>query len=125
MVVCKLAVVVADGEMAGAHDGFPAPVDTVDLMTSIDVTADARSQAIGSLRRKRGFRGQLVSYVLVNAFLWGLWLATGGAAEQGYWPAWVSGAWGIGLAFSAWHVFGQKPISESEIEAEMSRLGRS
>lgn len=109
----------------GARVGFPDFVDTVDLMTSTNVDSGARSQAIGSLRRKRGFRGEVIAYVVVNAFLWGFWLATGGAAEQGYWPAWVTGAWGIGLAFSAWHVFGQKPISESEIEAEMSRLGRA
>ena len=94
-------------------------------MTTMDVSGYERDQAIRSLRRKRGFRGELVSYALVNSFLWGLWLITGGAAEQGYWPAWVSLAWGIGLAFSAWHTFGERPIGESDIEAEMRRMNRS
>jgi hypothetical protein len=91
-------------------------------MTTLDVSSDARSQAIRSLRRKRGFRVELGSYILMNALLWALWFATGGAEEQGYWPAWVSAAWGVGLAFSAWHTYGQKPLSESAIDAEMERM---
>lgn len=94
-------------------------------MSSTDVITDQRSQAIRSLRRKRGFRAQLVSYLVINAFLWGIWLATGGAAEQGYWPAWVSAAWGVGLAFSAWHTFGEKPMSDADIDAEVSRMNRA
>jgi hypothetical protein len=93
-------------------------------MSTTDVSTDERTQAIRSVRRKQGFRNELVAYVLINAFLWGLWFATGGAAEQGYWPAWVSGAWGIGLAFSAWHTFGQRPISEAAIDAELARMNR-
>lgn len=89
------------------------------------VDADDRSLAIRSLRRKRGFRAQLVTYLLVNAFLWAMWLATGGAQDQGYWPAWVSAAWGLGLAFSAWHTFGEKPISQADIDAELGRMQRS
>lgn len=94
-------------------------------MTTIDATSDARSQAIRSLRRKRGFRVELASYLLMNALLWALWFATGGAEEQGYWPAWVSAAWGVGLAFSAWHTYGQKPLSESAIDAEMRRMNHT
>lgn len=113
---------------ADAHHtqvGFITTVDTVISMTATDVTSDDRDQAIRSLRRKRGFRAQLISYLVINAFLWGVWLATGGAAEQGYWPAWVSAAWGVGLAFSAWHTYGEKPISESDIDAEMRRASRT
>lgn len=94
-------------------------------MDAIDVSSDERSQAMRSLRRKRGFTMQLVTYAVINVFLWGFWLATGGAAEQGYWPAWVSAAWGLGLAISAWHTFGEKPISEADIDAELSRVRHS
>ena len=94
-------------------------------MDTTTVSSDARDQAIQSLRRKRGFTAQVVTYVVINALLWGVWLATGGAEDQGYWPAWVSAAWGIGLAVSAWHTFGQKPISQSDIDAEMRRMGHS
>lgn len=94
-------------------------------MDTIDANSDVRDQAVRSLRRKRGFKGEVVAYVLINAFLWGLWAVTGGAADQGYWPAWVSAAWGVGLAFSAWHTFGEKPISQSDIDAEVRRMGGS
>lgn len=94
-------------------------------MDSITVSSDQREQAIRSLRRKRGFRAELASYLVINALLWGVWLVTGGASEQGYWPAWVSVAWGVGLAFSAWHTFGEKPISQSDIDAEVTRQSRS
>jgi hypothetical protein len=104
---------------------FGTAVDRFDPMNAIDVTSDERSQAIRSLRRKRGFRTEVVCYLLINALLWGVWAATGGAADQGWWPAWVSAAWGIGLAVSAWHTFGEKPISESAIDAELGRMNRS
>ena len=94
-------------------------------MDTTEFSSDVRDQAIRSLRRKHGFRVQMIAYLVSNAALWVIWFATGGAEEQGYWPAWVSAAWGIGLAFSAWHTFGEKPISQSEIDAEVSRMSRS
>ncbi len=106
-------------------EAFSALADTFDPMDPVDVISDERDQALRSLRRKRGFRAQVVSYVVINVFLWLLWFATGGAAEQGYWPAWVSAAWGVGLAFSAWHTYGEQPISESDIDAELSRMSRT
>ena len=104
---------------------FREPADTFDFMSTTDITLDQRSQAIRSLRRKRGFRAEVATYLVINAVLWGIWAATGGAAEQGYWPAWVTAAWGIGLAFSAWHTFGEKPMSEAQIDAEVSRISRA
>ncbi|HPU37972.1 MAG TPA: 2TM domain-containing protein [Microthrixaceae bacterium] len=94
-------------------------------MDTIDMSADERTQAIQSLRRKRGFRSDLAIYLVINVALWALWFATGGAEDQGYWPAWVSVAWGLGLAFNAWQAFGAKPISQSDIDAEMNRMKRS
>ena len=74
-------------------------------MTSDTTTSTARDQAIHSLRRKKAFQAQVVSYVVINVFLWALWLFTKGDSNQGFWPAWVTLAWGIGLAFNAWQAF--------------------
>jgi hypothetical protein len=82
---------------------------------------NARELAITRLRRKRGFQAQLVSYLVINAFLWGIWYFTKGDGNSGVWPAWVTVGWGIGLAFSAWHAYGVKPITEDDVQREMER----
>lgn len=84
---------------------------------------DARTLAIRRIEAKRGFWTNLVSYVVVNALLWFIWLLTTGPGSAGYWPIWVTGFWGFGVLMHAWSVFGQKPISEDEIQREMRRSG--
>ncbi len=81
--------------------------------------AELREQAIGNLKKKRDFRAHVLIYVLVNAFLIGIWAISGAGF---FWPAFVLGGWGIGLAANAWDVYGRKPISESEIQRESERL---
>jgi hypothetical protein len=77
-----------------------------------------RAAAIERLKEKRGLRQDAVAYVVVNAFFVFIWAIT----DRGYfWPAWIMGAWGIGLVLHAWTVYGQRPITESEIEHEMQR----
>jgi hypothetical protein len=64
-------------------------------------------------------RTHLVMYVVVNAFLIGIWAVTGAGF---FWPVFVLGGWGIGLIGNAWDVYGRKPISEAEIAGEAERL---
>ena len=78
-----------------------------------------RAQAIVRLKKKRDFATHVVVYVLVNAFLVAIWAATG---ADFFWPIFPILGWGIGLGANAWDVYGRKPISEGEIEKEMSRL---
>jgi hypothetical protein len=85
-------------------------------------TDDAlREQAIARLKKKRDFATHAVVYVLVNAFLVAIWAATG---ADFFWPIFPILGWGIGLGANAWDVYGRKPISEGEIEQEMSRMRR-
>jgi uncharacterized membrane protein YecN with MAPEG domain len=79
-----------------------------------------REQAIERLKNKRAFTQNVVSYIVVNAFLVLVWAMTGAGY---FWPAWVMVAWGIGVVMHAWTVFGQKPITESDIQDEI-RKGR-
>jgi len=78
------------------------------------------------LKERREFRSHLSSYVLVNLFMIFIWAAT----DAGYfWPIWVIGPWGIGLAFHAvnyWNEHGGGRFRAErtlirEIEAERRR----
>jgi 2TM domain len=82
---------------------------------------ELREQAVRGLRRRRGFGGDVVAYVVVNLVLIGVWyFATG----HGYfWPGWVLLGWGVLLGLHAWRVFGRaRPITEAEIARETERL---
>lgn len=71
---------------------------------------------------RRDFGSHVVAYVVVNAFLILVWVVTG----SGYfWPAWVLGAWGIGLVLHAWETFGRRPVTDADVEAELRRHQRS
>ena len=81
---------------------------------------DLRKQAVASLNRKRAFRQTVFAYLVVNALLIGIWAVSGAGY---FWPVWVIGGWGIGLAFQAWGAYGQRRrISEDEVSHEMSRI---
>ena len=94
--------------------------------TATDPTSEdsLRGQAVASIHRKRAFQRSLLIYVLVNALLVGIWLVTKDADNDGFWPIWVIGGWGIGLVFQGWHAYGLKrrSISDDQVRREMERL---
>lgn len=49
-----------------------------------------------------------------------IWAVTGAGF---FWPAFPIGAFVLALAIQAWHIYGEKPISEAEIQEEMRRGG--
>ena len=79
---------------------------------------EGRAAAVARITDKREFRNHAFVYCAVNTLLLVIW-ATSGAGY--FWPIWVIGGWGIGLAAHAWRVYGQKSISEAEIIEEMHR----
>ena len=60
-------------------------------------------------KKRAGFKKQLASYIIVNAFLWGVWWITEGAHGNHNvyeaWPIWCCLGWGIGLAFSYYDAY--------------------
>lgn len=87
---------------------------------------ELRKDAIKRLKRKREFRGNIATYLFVNAILWGIWALTGAEINDTVpWPTWVSAIWGIILVLHAWRIYGQRSISEEEIQQEMGRMRRS
>jgi hypothetical protein len=78
-----------------------------------------RDRAIEQLKKRRDFRGHLLVYVLVNAFLVAIWAIT---SDHGFfWPVFVIGAWGIGLVMNAWDVYWRREITEADIQQAMRR----
>jgi hypothetical protein len=80
---------------------------------------ELRDRAIARLRKRRDFVAHLLAYLLVNAFLIGIWAFTGAGF---FWPVFPLFGWGIGLAFNAWDVYWRKPLSEDRIRQEMERM---
>ena len=82
---------------------------------------ERRDAAIKRIKNKRDFRNHLVIYVVVNAFLVGIWAFSGAGY---FWPAWPMLGWGVLLALHGWDAYRvEKPISEEEIRREMDDLG--
>lgn len=77
-----------------------------------------RQEALLRLKKKRDFQGHLMAYVMVNAFIVVIWMATSGGF---FWPVFPIIGWGIGLIFHAWDVYGGEP-TEADVEREMQRL---
>jgi len=84
---------------------------------------ELRQQAIKTIKRKRDFWNHAIAYCIVNAFIILIWYLSGAGY---FWPGWVLGGWGIGLAFNAWDAYGRgsRAIGEEEIQREVDRLRR-
>jgi hypothetical protein len=93
-------------------------MSSADVDTTSESERSDREDARKRVQARRDFVSHLVAYVVVNAFLVGAWALTG----HGYfWPAWVMGAWGIGLVLHAWDSFWRRPVTESDIDRELAR----
>lgn len=83
---------------------------------------ERRTAAISRLQNKREYKQHALVYFAVNALLIIVWAASGAGY---FWPIWVIGGWGIGLALHGWKIWGQQPITEEEILEETRRLKRT
>jgi len=89
---------------------------------AIEVTREEalRDRAIRRLKKKRDFHTHVLVYVLVNAFLVAIWMATN---EHGYfWPIFPIVGWGIGVVMNGWDVYLNDDFDEEQIRREMERL---
>ncbi len=92
-----------------------------DSETSVTTGAEQAGRQLARVRleKKRRLIGDIVAYVVINAFLVGIWAVAG----FGYfWPAWVMAGWGVFLALAVWDVYFRAPISEADVTAEMNRM---
>lgn len=88
-------------------------------MTQMTEPITDYERARARLIRKRKFRGDLVAYVLINAFLVGIWAVNG----LGYfWPGWVLAGWGVLLVLDGWDVYFRHDVTEQDIQSEMRKF---
>ena len=85
-----------------------------------EIDDDLRHVARKRLEDRRGFVPHLLMYLLVNAGLVWIWAMT----SQGFfWPGLVMVFWGIAVVMHFWTAFISRPVTESEVEREVQRLG--
>jgi hypothetical protein len=77
-----------------------------------------RAVARKRVQQRRSLQGAVVAYIVVNAFLIGVWAVTGGGY---FWPGWVLAGWGIGLVLGVWAYF-RGPVTEGDVDAELRRM---
>jgi len=82
---------------------------------------DLRQQALDRLKKRRDFKGHVLIYFLVNAFLVAIW-AISNEGDEFFWPIFPIVGWGIAVVMNAWDVYGRKPITEDEIRREQDKL---
>ncbi len=78
-----------------------------------------RELARKQIEKKRNLRGTLFAYVVINAFLVGVWATTGAGY---FWPGWVLAGWGVAMVLGAWDAYFRRPITEADIDEEQHRL---
>ena len=81
-----------------------------------------RDRAMEQLKKRRDFRGHVLIYVLVNAFLVAIWAMTD--PHGFFWPVFPIVGWGIGVVMNAWDVYWRPEITEDDIQHEMERQHR-
>jgi hypothetical protein len=71
-------------------------------------------------KKRASFKTHLTTYVVINGFLWALWIfQTRGNSSNIYpWPIWTTMGWGIGLVFHylAAYVYPGENLVEKEYE---------
>ena len=101
------------------HDPVPSsPAPVPGTVPAPAPESDPRVEARKRIEARRALGSHAIVYLVVNAFLIGVWWFTGAGY---FWPAWIIGGWGIGLALNTWEVLFRRPITDEDIERELRR----
>jgi hypothetical protein len=96
----------------------PRSMDSDPAASGSDPATVERGEARKRLEARRKIVADFVSYIVINAFLVFVWLMSGGGY---FWPGWVMAGWGILLVLHAWEAYWRHPITEADIDREVTR----
>ena len=76
-------------------------------------------------KKRAAFKRSLVTYIVINGFLWAIWWFTAyrNGHTAGYWPIWPMLGWGLGIAFQYFNAYGHTD-RETATQQEYERLKR-
>jgi hypothetical protein len=78
----------------------------------------AREAARKRVEAKRGLLQTAVAFVIIWAILIVIWAVTDSGS---FWPVWPILGMSVALAFQAWNVYGNKPVTEADVDRELHR----
>jgi len=75
--------------------------------------------------RRASFKRHLATYIVVNIFLWLIWLFADAEIDDSRlpWPAWASLGWGIGLLFH--FISAYVSTRQNSVEKEYDKLSQN
>jgi len=93
-------------------------------MSNFQQVPEGKDPILLDIAQKRaGFRKHASTYIIINAFLWGIWYFSSSPIgfEMGknyLWPIWSTLGWGAGLAFhyASAYVFPKSSATEEEYQ---------
>jgi len=80
-------------------------------------TSDSQLHEVA--RKRVDFRKHLITYLIINGLLWGIWFVT---SAKYPWPVWPTAGWGIGLIFH--YIFEFNPSRLFSEEEEFKKMKR-
>lgn len=91
---------------------------------------EERDPVLWDIARKRAsFKTGLITYLVVNAFLWGIWFFTGSrSGSYGWpWPIWPTLGWGVGVIFHYFraYVHNEGDAAEREYDKLKNKTNRN
>lgn len=86
----------------------------------MEISNEQKDPKLWAIARKRaGFKRDFAMYIIVNIFLWLIWLLTD--AKNGKWvpwPLWVTMGWGFGILFQYMDAYRYPKENAAEREYE-------
>ena len=96
-------------------------------MNSENQFSDPKERALWEIAKKRAsFKSHLLTYLVVNGFLWAMWAFRGSEYSDIPWPVWPTLGWGIGLVmhYLSAYVFPKENAVEKEFEKLKRELNK-